>query len=200
MTQVNYIDVPTGLTNWETVCARIEGVTPLLMHNPEKMRRAASVGRKEIPTPEIEAETALYRNPDGTLYIKADHVREAIKAAAVGVRIGKRAARSVLASALMEHPDYPFFTLFRGAEPITTWEIDTRRTVIQKQGILRSRALIPTPWEAEVVFQYDSAVIPDPSHIITFLGQAGQISGLLDYRPNRGGSFGRFEVTKAYTQ
>ena len=190
------IPVPLGLTKWGTLNVTIRGVTPLLMHNPSQMRRGEALGRKEIPTPEAEAETSLYRTAGGDLYIKADHVRESIKSASIGTRIGRKAAKPILAAALTEHPEHPFFILHRDGQPIRSWEIDTRRAVVQRNGILRSRAVIPCPWEAECVFQFDRAVIA-PEIIVTLLGQAGQTAGLLDYRPAKGGSFGRFEVVEA---
>ena len=189
--------IPKSPTNWKTLRIIIRGVTPLLMHNPSQMRRAETMARKTIPSPEEEAEAGLYRFDTGELYIKADHVREAMKAAAVGVRFNRKAAKPVLAAAVMEHPDYPRFLLTRDGEPITTWDIDTRRAVVQRQGILRSRPVVRLPWQATCVFIFDVGVVADPAPLVATMMQAGQTSGLLDYRPSKGGSFGRFEVIAA---
>ena len=66
----------SGLATWRTLHIAIAGVTPLLMHNPSMMRRGATLGKKEIPTPEVEAEQGLYRiEESGILYLKADQFR-----------------------------------------------------------------------------------------------------------------------------
>lgn len=195
------VAVPSGLSNWKNLYARIRGVSPLLMHNPAGMKRSeGTLGMKVIPTPLQEALDGLYRLPDGRLFIKADAVRESMKGGGIGHRLGKKAAPGVLAAAVIEHPDHPFFIVEReDGTPVTEdpndWTIDTRRAVVVRQGILRSRAAI-NPWYADIVFQYDSKFVT-AEHVITFIGNGGQSRGLLDYRPQKGGPFGRFEVISA---
>jgi hypothetical protein len=79
-------------------------------------------------------------------------------------------------------------------KPITSddddWTIDTRRAVVQKQGILRSRAKI-TDWACPLEFEYDPELI-EPPLIAAIVAQSGKFPGVLDYRVGRKGQFGRY--------
>jgi hypothetical protein len=187
---------------WRLFGARIRGVTPLLMNNPKlKMQRddkKAKRKEKEVLPPEQEAELGLYRAPEGWLYLGADHVREAMLAAASGYRVNKKPLKPLLAASLFILE--PYFPLTRNGEHLTTYDrIDIRRAVVQGEGILRARGLIEIPWECEVRYQFDASLV-DPANYVQMLVEAGMRIGLLDYRPQRGGIFGRFEVVEAWTE
>ena len=70
--------------------------------------------------------------------------------------------------------------------------IDTRRVVIQRAGIMRSRAKIETPWYLEGKFLYNP-LANMPTLVKTFR-EGGLTVGLLDYRIERTGPFGSFSV------
>jgi hypothetical protein len=187
---------------WRTFNARIVGVTPLLMHNPAGSMGASARAKSKsesVPPPEVEAERGLYRLPSGELYVKADHVRESMLNGAAGYKIGKATLRVILSAAVMILE--PEFVLSRGGQALRWYDrIDIRRAVVQKQGISRARPVIETPWECLATFVYDSAVIRDCGSIVQALQQAGQVVGLLDYRPQKRGQFGRFIVAEAWTE
>lgn len=58
-------EIPFDVTaeDWGILVAQIRGVTPLLMHNPRNLMRSetAAATRKQVPTPEQEAEAGLCR-------------------------------------------------------------------------------------------------------------------------------------------
>ena len=75
------------------------------------------------------------------------------------------------------------------------YEIDIRPVVIQKSRVLKARAKVPK-WEAEFKIIYNKRLQPIIDKIKECLEEAGVTYGLLDYRPERGGNFGVFEVIK----
>lgn len=103
--------------------------------------------------------------------------------------------------------DIDLDTLKRDAaplEPITEYEIDVRRCIVQRQGVMRARPLIDLPWACVAEFEYDAGLGTaegEPVAVKLYLqalGYAGQIVGIGNYRPERGGRFGKFAVVKAW--
>lgn len=182
----------------DTVKFRVVGISALLMNNPAKMRPAeGGVGVKKIPSPEEEAESGVYRAPDGSLYVPAIQLRSSLINGAIGYKIQRRGAAQVIGGAVflteenckLRHPDTK--------EPITRYEIDTRRAVVQTSGVLRSRPKLPE-WETEIEFEYDPDFI-HPGDIESVFARAGRTVGIGDYRPRGpkgkpGGPFGRYRV------
>lgn len=190
------------VSNLRVFGARIAGVTPLLMHNPKRSivpGRESRINRKETPTPEEEAEQGLYRHPEERwLCLHYDHVYQSMMNAAKGIRVGNKSLRSKLTGALFQL--VPYFPLMRNGELLyEPDEIDIRRVVIRGNGIPRARGKINTPWESEIRMVYD-AVLVDERVVARALVEAGLRTGLLDYRPERGGSFGRFDVVECWTE
>jgi hypothetical protein len=181
----------------------ITGNGSILMHNPVSMRVSGKPerGGKKIPTPIEEATKSLYALPSGQLYVKSDCFREAGLIAAGSIRDPESKGRRTMtarfaASVFIIRDECPLFRATNNKKPITTdpedWTIDTRRVVVQRQGILRSRAKI-SDWSCDLEFEYDEQTI-DPLFILTVLEQSGKYPGILDYRVGKKGPFGRFTV------
>src|SRR5262245_42005811 len=122
---------------------RLRSISPALMHSPAGMRpKETKVGTKTIPTPEVEAEAALYRLSNGQLYWPSENILSSLIKGCTGKRIGKRGASALVqAGVFVSEIESPLFDPETN-KPITTWEIDSRRVVVQRQGIVRSRARI----------------------------------------------------------
>src|SRR6516225_8652833 len=177
----------------------ITGVSGILMHNPVAMKRGGEElqrGGKKIPPPLDEARASLYALPSGQLYIKTDCFREAALIASSDIRDPTRKGRTTMtrrfaASVFLSSEHCPLYR--PGGTPITNadedWEIDTRRAVVQRNGILRSRPKI-TDWSCIVEFEYDDTI--EPNLILATMMQAGKYPGVLDYRVGKKGPFGRF--------
>lgn len=196
------IHLPYEMSNWKVFAAVIEGVTPLLMHSPRNLmtRDADTPKRRTIPTPEEEAEAGVYRTESGALYIGADQLRQAMITAARLFKSGRYAASRVIAPALMITSPTQFI-LMRNGHPLMTYDrIDIRRVVVQKNGVLRARPLIEVPWETEIRYLFDMSIVANPSLLLQALQQAGMLIGVLDFRPEKGGIFGRFSVKKAWIE
>jgi hypothetical protein len=191
----------------EIVKLEITGVGSLLMHNPASMRGASSSelqrGGKKIPEPYDEAKAGLYVLPDHQLYLKSDMFREAALIAAADVKDPSRKGRATMtrrfaASVFLCSEHCPLFRPNDG-ELVTDkdddWEIDTRRVVVQKNGILRSRPKI-TGWRCPLEFEYDEEMI-DPSIILQIMQASGKTPGVGDYRIGKKGPFGRYTAALA---
>jgi hypothetical protein len=171
------------------------GTSPLLMHNPAGMRGGPpqATRGKVIPTSEEEAEAGLYRADNGNLYIPAVGVRNSMLQGAVGTLIARRGLKAILAGLVLLYVER--FPILNGnREPLTTYsDIDSRRCVVQRQGIIRSRPRIDPPWIVECSYWYDdTAYTLDESVIVETLERSGKMVGLLDYRPEKSGWFGRY--------
>jgi len=190
----------------ELLHVKLNGLTPQLMHNPDGsmiVGGGRKIGRKVIPSSEEEAKASRYVLPDGNFYIPAIAVRNSILGGAKGYRIGKIAAISILSGALDIIDEA--FPLLRDNQPLDAenYSIDTRRAVVQGQGIMRSRAKIELPWQVEAVFRYNPDLV-NLDQIKEIANNAGQVVGLLDYRPEKKvglpGWFGKYEVTDIWSE
>ena len=169
----------------------IKGITPLLMHRfPNMGFDEPSKKRTGVPDWKQEAELALYKNSDGTIYEPAEHLEKSIQNAAKSFKIaGKRGATygKLVGAALEVYPD----TI---PHKIQTYEIDSRSVVVQRWRIMRYRPRFDN-WELEFTIRLLDDQLP-VSVIKEVLDQAGLYVGIGDYRPQRGGKFGKFMVTE----
>jgi hypothetical protein len=175
----------------------IEGRTPLLMNRltPEKLKVENRSGKNteiiQQYDPVEEAKKSAYIDViDGkeTLYIPAEAVYQCILNASKIYKSGKSKMRDLLAGSIMIEPE---------KIPLGTkdYEIDIRAVNIKGSRVLRGRAKIPK-WKAEFYIIYDKTLLSDIKLLRTILEDAGVRVGLLDYRPQKGGPFGTFIVTK----
>src|SRR5580704_11830515 len=118
---------------------RIEGTSPILFHNPAGMARSSAVKKdsKSIPTPEEEAKASCYWMPDeSSLMFPGDNIQSAMLRVASSYKANKKALTPFVAGSIQIEPEHvPFNT--------KNFVVDTRRAVVQRQGILRSRAKLP---------------------------------------------------------
>ena len=104
--------------------------------------------------------------------------------------------------------EFPDLETLRNAvaplEPITSYRIDIRRVIVQRQGVMRARPLIELPWACVAEFECDAGLgmvgdTPFAAQLFhQALGYAGQIVGIGDYRPEKGGLFGKYAVVIAW--
>lgn len=168
---------------------RIEGTRPLLMHSPSSMGESKKA-RGVIPSPEEEAEAALYKDGNGNIVVPARCVEGCIVKASAGktaVGHGKKSYKNFVLGGAEVQP----FEIPLEADP---YIIDRRRCVIMRQGIIRARPRFDK-WALEF-----NLVITDgyllghgqADALKTIIEEAGAHVGLLDFRPK----FGQFKVTE----
>jgi hypothetical protein len=181
----------------------IEGISPVLMHSPAGMVGAGDdttlKSRTKIPSPQEEAERGLYRLPGGQLYIPAIAFKNGMLGASKGRRVKalKMTARDALSGACFTVDGRDRCPLMRQVtlDPIMDLdEIDTRRAVIPSSGaaVMRSRGLIRN-WCCVIDLEIDEDLIT-AEFVLELFTLAGTIRGVLDYRPECDGPFGRYRV------
>ncbi len=187
------------------VVFRVVGLSPLLQHSPNGMKRpTGGIGRKEIPSPEAEAEAGTYRLPNGQLGHPAEAFRSAMLVACVGRRVGggKQSAKSVMQGAVFNVPEQILVALEdpETGKPLEKYEIDVRRVVVQNSAVLRARPRLDR-WAGFLRLHVDPEIIgtEEKMAVLTeLLNVAGRVVGVGELRPRppkgNGGPFGRFRV------
>lgn len=180
----------------------LKGLEPgILMNNPVKTMvtsPASQKGKPKLSGPEEQAQERLYLMPDGKrLCVPAVAVRSAILVAGRGYTVkgpsGRRgSAKSTLsASILLGEPNFPLLDLKGKPLGPKDYHVDSRRVVVVRAGVMRGRPLI-FPWTLECVFPYFANL--EEKVVTDIIKDAGTTAGLLDYRPEKSGWFGRFEL------
>lgn len=171
----------------------ILGITPLLTHNPASMKPTSSLAtrKKIIPTPEQEAVLGLYKI-EGGFGVPGIAFRSALLHGCKGFKVGKVGAASVIAGAVTHIDEFCLLLNPETKKPLKDYEIDSRRVVIQGQGIIRSRPKF-SKWACHLVFEIDEDQAA-PEMVLTHLNEGGMKAGVGDYRPQKMGWFGKFQA------
>jgi hypothetical protein len=176
------------------VIFKIKGISNLLQNNPASMsKNNGSLGMKRIPTPEEEAAAKCYRDENGNFYILSEAFRASIVGkggSATGRRIGKFSAASRTCAGIFTVEPRATILDQKNGKPVKKYSIDTRRAVIQNQGILRSRASFEN-WMVRLPLEIDEDFVT-VNQVLDLLNIAGKVAGVGDFRPQRRGCFGRF--------
>jgi len=165
---------------------KIKGISPLLMNRYPLV----PVEAMEKKTAEDQAENAAYRNLDGSLYVPGVNLQRCfVSAATFSKGKGRGSLQKPVAACVMVSP----VDLSLGQ---TEYEIDSRRVVIKATGgaVVRHRPRLDR-WELEFMIEYDDTLLKE-TELRRVVDDAGSRVGLLDFRPEKKGPFGRFIVTK----
>ena len=180
------------------------GISPLLMHSDrasdplskEAQWLSEISGKRNKTEAEIvelarrEFHCSLYLEPSGRPTIPIDNVHSCLYAAAKRRKEGPLFSGSFTVSSVRfdyEGPD----------DPDALWEqqekfVDRRSVKVGTSRVIRTRAIFHK-WLLSVTAERDPEVA-DLFNIRQWAEIAGSRIGLGDYRPQRGGLFGRFEA------
>ena len=175
----------------------VNGLTALLMHNPVGQMGGSPEGKRpKVPSPEDEAKRSRYLLKGDELGIPTIALRNCILSGSKGFKVGKYSLYAMLGGCLSILPEDGFVPLLRGGKSIKDYTVDIRRAVVQKQGILRARTKVELPWQVVFDVLWEDAILPPsfPNTLQEIIEKAGTTVGLLDYRPERKGWFGKFEL------
>jgi hypothetical protein len=175
----------------------LSGLTPLLMHNVESMisesEDLAKAGpRKYIP--EEEAKKSAYTTQikgKTVLCVPSRCVYGMILHSASFFKVKGRNVQSTIAGAIDVTPEDIPLTL--GGKFITNYVIDKRSVVVQKARIIRCRPRIDK-WELGFELVYNEDYIADDKLLKKIIQDGGVKVGLLNFRPEKKGRFGKFEL------
>lgn len=174
----------------------IDGTSPLLQNNPANfigVEEGDTLGpkKKEYDDAE-EARLRVYLTEDGHYYHPAEAFSKAIVRAVTGKKFGKQTATTIIKGAVFLAEPYALLENEKG-RPLAKYDIDRRSVVINKKArVLRCRPVWPK-WRIRLALEIDVALI-SPEQVKQALSLAGRIIGIGDYRPEKGGGFGRFTV------
>ena len=149
-----------------------------------------------------EAEMRTYRNDKGNLVVPSVQIRASLLEASKAFKLGRTNLKTVLNSIMIEPVD-DLELKSPSNRPIKNYTIDTRRVVVSRAGIMRARPVVPQ-WKLSFKIEVDRELMENSLQgtstlelLTRVLSDAGKKQGIGDYRPQKGGSFGRFEVTNA---
>jgi hypothetical protein len=175
----------------------VVGISPALTHNPESMLETKGAKRgTRIPEPEVEAERGLYRMADGSCAIKGIAPRTAILSAASAFKVKRFVTMKSILSHISVHEELcPLINPDDGSRIMEYDEIDRRRVIVQKSGIIRSRPRF-NRWSLYFTVVYDPTLLEEGGLGILpdIVNDAGNRFGIGDYRPSCSGWFGRFRL------
>lgn len=169
----------------KTIQVTIKGISPLLM-NRFPMEPIAGLDKKPA---EEQAQIALYEI-DGRPYIPGVNIQRALIAgSAYSKGKGRASLQKVVSAALFI--DTMLCDLGEGT---SKWVVDARSVVIPatKGRIVRYRPRFDE-WNTEFQLSFDETLLSE-TQVRTVVDDTGARVGLLDFRPERKGPFGRFSV------
>lgn len=181
------------------VQARIEGLSPLIQCRfSEESEQPAPTRSVKIDrgTPRQQAEKVVYRENSSGFYFPQSYLARMLREAGAGHRqqSTRRSVKYIVPAAVIIL-DVAIPLLEPGsADRIPDFEVDSRPVTIPatKGRIMRHRARFEK-WSAEFQLQIDESVL-DAATVHQLLEEGGRRIGIGDYRPEKGGPFGRFEV------
>ena len=147
-----------------------------------------TAGKKKY-NDEDEARLRTYTTPDGEFYHPCEAFTKAMVKAASGRKFGKQFATTLLKGSVFIVEPYSLIETDKG-KPATKYNIDRRPVVIGKARVLRCRPCW-SPWQMRLALEMDKELI-SAENVLSSLSLAGRIIGIGDYRPEKGGGFGRF--------
>jgi hypothetical protein len=180
----------------KTVSVRIEGISALLINRFKEQDEVVEnmKGRKkDYGTPRFQAEATAYAD-DKTklLWVPSSWIKGAIQSIASDYKLpgSRKSVKSVSGGAIIPGEEKIYFDEKYKIKDI---EVDSRPCVIQRARIMRHRAKLES-WSLSFELEIEDSIL-EPDNVHQILSDAGRRSGLGDYRPQRGGPFGRFVVT-----
>lgn len=174
----------------KTITVKIEGISPLLMH----AFPLVPIEAMEKRTAEEQAELAAYRDGNRELFIPAVNLQRTLVSAAVYSKgKGRASLQKSAAACILVSPE----RLYLGTQK---YAIDARPVVVPatKGRVIRYRPRLDK-WAVSFEISYDGLLLKE-TEIRKICDDAGSRVGLLDFRPERKGPFGRFMVTEWKSQ
>jgi hypothetical protein len=163
----------------------LKGISPLLQH-AFPMEPIEALDKK---TKEVQAEHACYRDPKTKeLYIPGIAIQRALIAGAGYVKWRRNSSlQKPAAACLMVNPE-------RVSLGVSEYEIDARPVVIPstKGRVIRYRPRLDD-WEVTFALEYDDSLLSEKQLREVVDNMCSRV-GLLDFRPERKGPFGRSMV------
>jgi hypothetical protein len=169
----------------------IEGASDLLFHrwNCEAVdtKNKAAKNSKAKKTDDIES--YVWRDDAGEICLPGEYLRQSIIHAAKF----RQDPRSPRKSAMDLFKAGVVSLTINASLGTKEWDyLDTRRVMIQRSGINRTRPAMKIGWKAEFVLQILTPEYIDVAFLNEVVSMAGRLVGVGDFRP----TYGRFNISK----
>jgi|SRR5208282_825938 len=180
------------------VAVTICGTSALLQHAFGAAFENEDAARTQVVqhgVPREQAEAACYRDDDQKCFFPGAAIARLLREAGTNHKLkgSRRSVKFVVPSAVLVTDDR-IHILTKDGELREDFEVDSRPVTIPstKGRIMRHRPRWDD-WRAEFSLEVDPTVLPlDLVHQL--LEEGGRRVGIGDYRPEKGGPFGRFEI------
>lgn len=178
------------------VTFRVVGISPLLMNSAAAFNEAddgKARTRRSIPPPAEEAEAGTYRLDNSALGFPAAAFKKTVVSAAKGRKVGRLGLPGIVLASVFETTELlPLFHPDTG-DPLYDYVIDIRGARPQGQGMVRRARPRLDAWACDVEFEYDEELI-SAELLADLLARGGRNVGIGNFRPEKSGRYGRFEV------
>lgn len=168
-----------------TIKVTLEGISPLLMH-AFPMDPVEAIEKK---SKEEQAELAVYRDPDTKrLFIPGINIQRALIASAQYSKgKGRGSLAKVAAACFLVNPE-------RVDLGVKVYTIDARPVVVPatKGRVIRYRPRLDK-WKVTFLLEFDPNLLT-ATQVRRIVDDMGSRVGLLDFRPEKKGPFGRCQV------
>ena len=188
----------------------LAGVSPIIMHNGAAgLDTRSAVGREiaaitakrggnrtdvdERRLRELECQRSLYLGADGKPTLPEAALRAVIEASARKTKQGPLVREGLMIESVTFGYD-----IERYGEKVEELSKNTQfvvPVVVARQRILRTRARFDCPWSVVGVADVDPEQV-DKDKLTEWLATGGRRIGLGDWRPEKSGHYGRFDVEK----
>lgn len=178
----------------------IEGAAPLLFHrwNNEAVAEKAAAKKGSAVKKTDDVESYVYRDADGVISLPGVYVVGSMTDPRNGAakyrqdpRSPRKSALDLFKASVVPLTDMAPLTTVTG-EQAKTWDyLDSRRVMVQRNGITRVRPALLAGWTATVQLSVLAPEYVSPTDLYECLSLAGRLVGVGDFRP----SHGRFNIT-----
>lgn len=188
----------------------LAGVSPLLMHNGAAGLDTRSALSREIAAiaakrggnrtdvddkrlRELECQRSLYLGADGKPTLPEAALRAVIEASARKTKHGSQVREGLMIESIRFRYDVDRYG--EDVEKLSTTAQFVAPVVVGRQRILRTRAKFDCPWSIVGIADVDPEQV-DKGKLTAWLATGGRRVGLGDWRPQKSGHYGRFDVEK----
>jgi hypothetical protein len=170
----------------------ITGVSPLLMHRFDEKNLSSPTKNKNL-TPEQIADKFAYKTEEGELYVPMECMYSCLINGGKFSKLGKNKITTMRSSMVPAGINMVNKICLLGTKEFS---VDSRAAVNPSTG---GRVMVHRPrleeWKLSFTLDVDTNLFPE-SAVRTVVDDAGIRIGLLSFRPERKGYFGKFIVTK----
>lgn len=169
---------------------KINGTADMLFHrwSTEAVNAKAAAAKGSAGKKTDSVESYVYRDERGQLALPGEYLRQSLIAAAKfrqDPRSPRKSAMDLYRSSVLTLT--PLASL-----GVKDWDyLDSRRVVVQRSGVTRTRPAMRAGWKASFIFLVQTPQYIGPDDLQAVITQAGLLVGVGDFRP----TFGRFAIS-----